>query len=212
MTTTYVKMTALEETGYVVLRPLDPPIPSNEWLDLEYMDWKSAGDTEFAPIASALGELECGGFWDHGKADKDGVWTSNAKRCPRIVDWVESTGANFGRVRVIKLQPQNYDEAMRHLHVDDNNRMNPEGGGWVVRAFLQLTDDPDSFAILRSDRDDPNTEVRVPLSRGTMYVVDTERIWHVVSHNGNQPRYALIACLESSRGLEQFIESHRIDA
>jgi hypothetical protein len=212
MTTTYVKMTALQETGFVVLRPLDPPIPSNDWLDLEYMDWKSAGDTEFAPIASALGEMECGGFWDHGKADKDGVWTSNAKRCPRIVDWVKSTGANFGRVRVIKLQPQNYDEAMRHLHVDDNNRMNPEGEGWVVRAFLQLTDDPDSFAILRSDRDDPSTEVRVPLSRGTMYVVDTERIWHVVSHNGSQPRYALIACLESSAGLESFIEAHRVDA
>jgi hypothetical protein len=112
-------------------------------------------------------------------------------------------------VRVIKLQPQAYDEAMRHLHVDDNNRMNPPDAGWVVRAFLQLTDDPDSFAILRSDKDDPTTEVRVPLPRGTMYIVDTERIWHVVAHNGSEPRYALIACLESGAELAEFIDRHR---
>jgi hypothetical protein len=209
MTTTHVRLSALEETGFVVLEPLDPPIPSQEWLDLVYMDWKSAGDTEFAPIASALGEMECGGFWDHGKADKDGILTANATRCPALVDWVRSTGANFGRVRVIKLQPQAYDEAMRHLHVDDNNRMNPPDAGWVVRAFLQLTDDPDSFAILRSDKDDPTTEVRVPLPRGTMYIVDTERIWHVVAHNGSEPRYALIACLESGAELAEFIDRHR---
>ena len=155
------------------------------------------------------GGMECGGLWAWGKPDQDGVFTENAARCAGLVSWVSSTGANFGRVRVIKLKPQNYDEAMRHLHVDDNNRMNPEGEGWVVRAFLQLTDDPDSYAILRTDKDDPSTEVRVPLPRGTMYIVDTERVWHVVSHNGAQPRYALIACLESCRDLEDFIEAHR---
>ncbi len=208
----HVRMPVLDETGFVVLAPLDPPIDEQEWRSLEFMDWKSAGDTEFAPIASALGEMECSGFWDHGKSDKDGVWTSNAARCPSMKRWIEDTGANFGRVRVIKLAPQNYDEAMRHLHVDDNNRLNPESEGWVVRVFLQLTDDPDSFAILRPDRDDPSTEVRVPLPRGAMYVVDTERIWHVVSHNGTEPRYALIACLESGPQLEAWIARHRAPA
>ena len=42
------------------------------------MDWKSGGDTNFAPIASADGELDCRGFWDKGKTDKGALWTSNA--------------------------------------------------------------------------------------------------------------------------------------
>ncbi|HEY5011338.1 MAG TPA: hypothetical protein VIK61_01365 [Acidimicrobiia bacterium] len=207
--TAYRTVPVLDEEGFVVLRPLSPPIPEAEWRDLEYLDWKSSGDTRFAPIVSALGELECSGFWDHGKADKDGMWTTNAARCPEIVRWVQRVGANFGRVRVIELQPQTYEDALRHIHVDDNNRLNPAGEGWVVRAFMQLTDDPDSFAVLRTDRDDPRTETRVPLPRGTQYVVDTERIWHVVAHNGDRPRYALIACFESGRPLERWIEQHR---
>jgi len=41
------------------------------------LDWKSGGDTNFAPLASATGEMDCRGFWDHGKPDKDGIWTAN---------------------------------------------------------------------------------------------------------------------------------------
>ena len=205
----YRTVPILDEHGFLVLRRLVPPIHEREWLDLEYLDWKSSGDTRFAPIVSAAGEMECGGFWDHGKADKDGLWTANAVRCPGIVRWVQRVGANFGRVRVIELQPQTYEEAMRHLHVDDNNRLNPPGEGWVVRAFLQLSDDPGSYAVLRTDRHDPSTETHVALRRGTQYVVDTERIWHVVAHYGSRARYALIACFESGRPLERWIERNR---
>ena len=37
------------------------------------MDWKSGGDTNFAPIATADGELDCRGFWskDNEHPDKD---------------------------------------------------------------------------------------------------------------------------------------------
>jgi hypothetical protein len=38
------------------------------------MDWKSGRDTNFAPLASATGEMDCRGFWDHGKPDKNGIW------------------------------------------------------------------------------------------------------------------------------------------
>ena len=48
------------------------------------MDWKSGGDTNFAPIASADGELDCRGFWDKGKTDKDALWTSNADIVPSV--------------------------------------------------------------------------------------------------------------------------------
>ena len=64
------------------------------------MDWKSGGDTNFAPIASADGELDCRGFWDKGKTDKDALWTSNAEVAPSVRDYVDGVGANFGRVRI----------------------------------------------------------------------------------------------------------------
>lgn len=197
----------LDDTGYVVLPPLQPPIPESEFLGLDYLDWRSGGDTDFAPIASAHGDLECAGFWDHGKPDKDGVWTENALRCPSIVRWVESVGANFGRVRTIKLEPQTYDEALARIHQDDNNRLNPEGDGWVVRTWVELTDNPDSFMILRDERDDASTESRIPLARGSQYVVDTEQLWHVVCHPGREPRYALIASFESGPALDRWIDS-----
>ena len=53
------------------------------------MDWKSGGDTNFAPIASADGELDCRGFWDKGKTDKDALWTSNAEVVPSVRRYVD---------------------------------------------------------------------------------------------------------------------------
>ena len=63
--------------------PTSTSLPS-EYEALEYMDWKSGGDTNFAPIASADGELDCRGFWDKGKTDKDALWTSNAALVPDV--------------------------------------------------------------------------------------------------------------------------------
>ena len=200
------KLDMLEETGYVILRRREP-VPANEWEDLEFMDWKSSGDTRFAPIASAEGDMECRGFWDHGKPDKDGVWTKNAEVCPTLVEWATQVGANFGRHRVIELQPNTYEDAVHNLHLDDNNRLNPDGEGWVVRAWLQLSDDPDSYMILREDKDDPSTEVRIPCPAGAQFVVDTERLWHAVWHTGDKPRYGLIVSFESSDELEAWMKS-----
>jgi hypothetical protein len=203
------KLAALEEHGYVVLEPHDP-VPEHEWKNLEFMDWKSGGDTRFAPIASAHGEMECAGFWDHGKADKDGIWTANAEVCPTLVGWAtEEVGAGFGRHRVIELQPNTYDEAIGNLHQDDNNRLNPDGEGWVVRAWLQLSDNPESYMILRSDKDDPSTEVRIPCPAGAQFVVDSERLHHAVWHPGTEPRYSLIVSYESGDALERWIEDNR---
>ncbi|HLM19532.1 MAG TPA: hypothetical protein VK549_17040, partial [Acidimicrobiia bacterium] len=136
--TPHPRVDALSAHGYVVLRDLADPIPESEFVDLEYMDWKSGGDTNFAPIATADGELDCRGFWKPGdeRPDKAGRFTSNAQHCPRIVAEVESVGADFGRVRMIKLEPQSYDDALHQIHRDDNNRFNPDTDGWVVRSWL----------------------------------------------------------------------------
>ncbi|MFN2451544.1 MAG: hypothetical protein ABR541_04245 [Candidatus Dormibacteria bacterium] len=201
------KLDVLADKGYVVLRDYDgPPIAEAEWLGLEYKDWKSGGDTNFAPIASARGELECAGFWDHGKPDKDGIWTTNRAICPTLVDYVESVGANFGRVRVIRLNPSDDQTALRNMHLDDNNRLNPDGEGWVVRTWLELTDSPNAAMVLREDKDDPATEGRISLPRGRQMVIDTERLWHVVSHPGPHVRYALITSFESGDALESWIK------
>ena len=205
------KLEILSETGYAVLRDYDGlPIEPAEWRNLTYLDWKSGGDTNFAPLASATGEMDCRGFWDHGKADKDGVWTENRSIAPGLAKYVEAVGGNFGRVRVIKLNPSSEDEAVRQLHRDDNNRLNPDGTGWVVRSWLELDDTAhESVFILREDKDDPATETRIRLHPGMQLVIDTERLWHVVWHPGPRPRYALITSWESSPVIDRWMRAQQ---
>ncbi len=99
---------------------------------------------------------------------------------------------------------------MRSIHRDDNNRFNPDDEGWVVRSWVELTDNPDSYMLLMDNGPDglpdPATEIRVPLTKGARFVVDTQRLWHVVVHNGAAPRYALITSFESSPTLDAWIE------
>ena len=85
---------------------------------------------------------------------------------------------------MIELQPNSYSDTLYNLHRDDNNRLNPEGTGWIVRGFFNLTDDPDSCMVLREDKDDPSTESRIPLPAGAQLIVDTQRLYHAVYHPG----------------------------
>ncbi len=206
----YYKMPILDESGYVIVDQYNQAADPQEWLDVEYVDWKSSGDTRFAPLASAYGDMECDGFWNHtpAKTDKDGVWVpSNVAKAPRLVERAQEPNVNIGRCRVIELQPNSYADAIHNLHIDDNNRLNPEGTGWVVRAFFNLTDNPDSLMILREDKNDPSTETRVPLPAGAQVVIDTQRLYHAVWHPGSEPRYCLITSYESAAPLEAWIDS-----
>ena len=211
--TPHVRLDCLAETGFVALRNAPFDVPASEWESLEYMDWKSGGDTNFAPLASADGELDCRGFWDKGKTDKDALWTSNASSAPTLKKYVDSIGANFGRVRIIKLEPQNHEQALRNIHRDDNNRFNPDNEGWVVRTWMELTDCPDSYMLLMDNGPDglPDraTERHVPLHKGSRFLVDTQRLWHVVVHNHDFPRYALITSLESGPALDSFVTAEK---
>ena len=214
MDTPHVRLPVLAERGFVVLRDLEPPVPDDEFLSLEYMDWKSGGDTNFAPVATADGQLDCQGFWKPGdeRADKGGIFTSNAERCPSIVEQVKAVGADFGRVRVIKLEPQSYDESLRHIHRDDNNRFNAEGTGWVVRQWIELTENPGAFMVLMEQGPDglpdESTEVHIPMHRGARFVVDTQRLWHVVCNPSDSTRYALISSFESGPALDAWIQQN----
>ena len=205
---TYVKLPIFDQSGYVVVDSYDQSRDVREWENLVYVDWKSSGDTRFAPLASAYGEMECDGFWNHtpAKTDKDGVWVpKNVTIAPKLTERAQEPGANIGRCRVIELQPNTYADAIYNLHRDDNNRLNPEGTGWIVRAFCNLTDNPESVIILREEKDDPATETRIPLPAGAQVVIDTQRLYHAVWHPGSEPRYCLITSYESGPELDTWI-------
>ena len=209
--TGHITVPALAETGFVVLDRYDQAQDPAEWHDLEYTGWRSSGVTRFAPLTSYAGEIECNGFWNHTppRADKHGVWIpSQVERAPHLVRRAREAGAGVGRCRVIELQPNTYADAVYNLHQDDNNRLNPEGTGWIVRAFFNLTDDPYSLLLLRRDRFDPSTELRIPLPAGARVIVDTQRFWHAVWHRGDSPRYGLITSWESGSELEAYISEH----
>jgi hypothetical protein len=207
----YVTSALLEAKGFVVLDQYDQAADPEEWTELEYVNWKSSGDTRFAPLASATGEIEVNGFWNHEppRPDKDGVWIeSQAAKAPRLVRRAQEPGANVGRCRVIELQPNSYADALYNLHQDDNNRLNPDGTGWVVRGYYNLSDDADSCMLLRRDRFDPSSEVRIALPAGAQLIIDTQRFWHATWHRGLQPRYNLITSWESGAALDTYIEKY----
>lgn len=207
----YIKSALLDEKGFVILDRYNQAADPQEWLDLEFVDWKSSGDTRFAPLASAQGEIEVNGFWHHDppRTDKDGVWIdSQVGKAPQLTRRAKEPGANVGRCRVIELQPTSYIDALYNLHQDDNNRLNPDETGWIVRGFFNLTDDPDSYLVLREERYDPATEIRLPLPAGMQVIVDTQRFWHAVWHAGDAPRYSLITSWESGPVLDAYIEKY----
>lgn len=207
----HYRMPILEETGYAVLDAYEQSIDPSEWLSLEYVDWKSSGDTRFAPLASAYGEIECTGFWhfDPPKADKDGVWIADqVRKAPTLTHRAQEPGSRAGRSRIIELQSNTYADALYNSHLDDNNRLNPDGEGWVVRCFMQLTHNPTSYMILREDVNDPSTETRICLPAGAQLIVDSQRLWHSVWHQGTAPRYCLITSYESGPELENWIDKN----
>ena len=207
----YTKLEAFRENGYVVLDMYQGEIDPKEWLDVTYVDWKSSGETRFAPLASAYGDLECDGFWNHTppKTDKDGVWVdSQVALAPTLVERAKEPGANIGRCRIIELLPNQYGETLYNFHRDDNNRLNPECTGWIVRGFFNLTHNPDSVMVLRADKDDPSTETRIALPAGAQLIVDTQRLYHAVWHQGDAPRYCLITSWESGPELDAYIQKY----
>lgn len=197
--------------GYLRLKRYDgPEIPREEYESLAYTTYASDDATMFAPITSCTGALELKGFESYGKPDLDGVWTENAQKCPSIVRWVEAIGARFGRVQLLKMKPNTMRECRWGLHLDNNNAANdPERNGWVVRVWLELTDDDSSALVCRRGQFDRSSEVKIALPRYQQAVVDSEYLYHGGYHHGPGIRYALITSCESGPALERWIESQK---
>ncbi|MEO6944833.1 MAG: hypothetical protein ABI053_08995 [Lacisediminihabitans sp.] len=207
----YVTSSLLDGRGFVILDRYDQAADPREWESLEFVNWKSSGDTRFAPLASAHGEIEVNGFWNHEppRPDKDGVWVnSQVAKAPNLVRRAQEPGANVGRCRVIELQPTSYSDALYNMHQDDNNRLNPDGAGRVVRGYYNLSDDAASCMVLRRDRFDPSGEVRIALPAGTQVIIDTQRLWHATWHTGPGPRYSLITSWECGAALDAYIAKY----
>lgn len=198
--------------GVLVLKDYKgPEIPKEEWESLKFVTYYTDPKTFFAPIASATGIAKMEGFWKYGKPDKDGIWTPNAKVAKTIKKWVEDIGVRYGRIQLIRKEPNSLRETYWNLHLDDNNRLNPEEEGWVVRLWLELTDSPNSYMILRNKEFDRKSEFRIPLHRGTQLLIDSEYLFHSVWHNDSHMRYGVIVSLESGPKLEKWIKSQLSD-
>src|ERR1700761_3483771 len=169
------RLDSLASAGYAVLRDYaGPAVASAEWHALMYLNAHGERETYIAPLATADGAMDARDFWAHGQADKRGRWTANRAVAPGLADYVAEAGASFGRVRVVKTAPSSLESALRRLHRDDSNRLNPDGSGWVVRSWLELEDAPDqTVLILREKADDPATETRIRLHPGMQLVIDS---------------------------------------
>jgi len=166
----------------------------------------------FASIASFDGQLDVRPFGTagHEAPEKNGKWTENAQRCPKICEWVRSIGGNFGTVRVLKksndirnLRP--IETARSLYHRDTTNLYNSPGDSWIVRLLLHLSHNPESYLLTRTNRDDSSTECRIPLTQGVRILFDADQLWHTVWHPGATPRYALLLSLESSPRINEWL-------
>jgi hypothetical protein len=194
--------------GAVVLRRYaGQEIPASEWQSLQYTTYKSDPFTYFAPITSPTGKIELVGAREAGKEELDCVPTPNADKCPSIVAWLDSISARYGRVQLLRMKPNTLRECRWGLHRDNNNLANPAGNGWIVRVWLELTDDSTSMLFVRQGEFDRRSERTILLPRGQQVVVDSERLWHGGHHVGTRTRYALIASVESSPALGDWIQS-----
>ena len=215
----YTKLDALEETGYVVLDRYDQAADPQEWLDITYVDWKSSGDTRFAPLASAYGDLECNGFWHHDppKTDKDGVWVEeNVEKAPILKARAEEPGSNIGRCRVIELKPNDYVETVTATCTSTTTTgSTPRApGGSFEASSTSRTTRTRSWCCARTRTTRPPSRgsrcLRAPRSSST----PSGSITRLAS--GGEPRYCLITSWESGPELEAYITKHnavsRIDS
>ena len=74
-----------------------------------------------------------------------------------------------------------------------------------VRALSSAAPRP---IVMFSDKDDPATEIRVPLPAGAQLIVDTQRLYHAVWHPGSAMRYCLITSWESGPELDAYVDRH----
>jgi hypothetical protein len=193
--------------GLVTLRRYEgPPIPAAEWETLEYTTYSSDPSTYFAPITSPTGRVEMIGAREAGKEELDCVPTPNAGKCPTIMRWLDSIGGRRGRVQLLGMKPNTLRECRWGLHQDTNNLANPPANGWIVRIWHELTDDPTSTLLVRQGEFDRHSEIKVRLPKGQQVIADSERLWHGGFHAGTRTRYALIASVESSPALNDWIQ------
>ncbi len=207
--TGHYRMPQLEANGgWLALEPYrGPEIPAAEYESLSYTNYPTDPSTFFAPITSATGQIELGAFGKYGKTDLDREWTPNAEKCPTVIKWLESVGARFGKVQLLRMTPNSLRECRWGLHLDHNNQNNPESNGWAVRVWHELTDDVSSRLVVRQEEFDRGSEVQIPLPQHAQVVVDSQALYHGGYHHGTHTRYAVIATFESGPDLERWIAS-----
>ena len=67
------------------------------------------------------------------------------------------------RAAAAHVPPTPLRECRWGLRLDNNNHGNPESNGWIVRLWLELTDDPASVLVARLAEFDRKAEGRIAL-------------------------------------------------
>ncbi len=191
--TGHYRMPLLQEHGgYLPLTKYDgPEIAAHEWEDLDLHDIRVGSDD----LLRAAGRrrpatIELSSFWSTASPISRSGWTENAAKAPTLVQWVESIGARFGRVQLLRMKANTLREARWGLHLDNNNQANPRDQRLAVRLWMELTDDASSSLVVRNTEFDKSTEVRIPLPKFQQAIVDSETLYHGGYHTGQHTRYA----------------------
>ena len=142
--TPHLRLDVLAERGFVVLaRP--GPAGARRRSSSASSTWTGRAaatpTSRRSPPPTASSSAGASGSRAKSAPDKGGRWTSNAPHCPTLVANVEEVGADFGRVRVIKLEPQGYEDVAAPDPPRRQQPLQPRrrrlGRAAVVRAHRQ---------------------------------------------------------------------------
>ena len=140
--------------------------PGRRVRSAEYMDWKSGGDTNFAPSRRPTASSTAGGSGTRARPTRT--------RCgPRTPPSPHRSSATSSRSAPTSAASGSSSSSRRTASKPSDppprrqQRFNPDAEGWVVRSWVKLTDNTDSYMLLMDNGPDglpdPSTEARDPL-------------------------------------------------
>ena len=125
---------------------------------------------QLRPVGVGRRRLDCRGFWDKGKTDKNTLWTSNAAISPTLKTYVDGTGANFGRVQGDQARTAKAPEeavALAPPRRQQSVQPGRRGMGGALLAGAHRQPRAAGYMLLMDNGPDglpdPATELRVPL-------------------------------------------------
>ena len=149
--TPHTRLDVLAEHGYVILRDLDPAGPragvprrSSTWTGRA----AATRTSRRSPPPTASSTAAASGSPVTSVPTRAGSGPPTRRSAPRWCARSRASAPTSGACARSSSSLRATRTRCASIHRDDNNRFNPDGEGWVVRQWIELTDFPDSFMIL----------------------------------------------------------------